>query len=58
VWTVRHTLLGPVAVETLALPEGAAAPEAEDEWMLEGTVDLRGKLDPDEPIVDLRRIGV
>ena len=58
VWTVRHTLLGPVAVATLDLPEGAEAPEVEDEWMLEGTVDLRGKLDPDEPIFDLRRIGV
>ena len=42
VWTVRQTLLGP---------------GGEDEWMLEGTVDLRGKLDPDEPIFDLRRVG-
>jgi superfamily II RNA helicase len=57
VWNVRHTLLAPDAVATLALPEGAAPPELEDEWMLEGTVDLRGRLDPDEAIFDLRRIG-
>jgi superfamily II RNA helicase len=42
VWTVRHTLLGP---------------GGEDEWMLEGSIDLRGKLDPDEPLLDLRRVG-
>ena len=42
VFTVRHTLL---------------AADGNDEWMLEAEVDLTGRLDPEEAIVDLRRIG-
>jgi len=57
VWTARHTLLGPLAVATLEMPEGAEVPDTADEWMMEATIDLRGKLDPDEPIFDLRRVG-
>ena len=43
IWTARHTLLG--------------ATEEADDWMLEATVDLREKLDPDEPLLELRRVG-
>jgi hypothetical protein len=41
-WTVRHSIL---------------SPDGEADWMLEGEVDLRGRLDADEALFDLRRIG-
>jgi superfamily II RNA helicase len=42
VWTVRHTLIDS---------------KGEEEWFLEGVVDLRNKEDVDGPLVALRRIG-
>jgi hypothetical protein len=42
VWTVRQSLLDPTG---------------ESDFMLECVVDLRGRNDPDEPLIDLRRVG-
>jgi hypothetical protein len=42
VWTVRQSLLDPTG---------------ESDFMLECVVDLRGRTDPDEPLIDLRRVG-
>ena len=42
VWTVRQSLLDPTG---------------ESDFMIECVVDLRGRNDPDEPLIDLRRVG-
>jgi len=42
VWRVRHALV---------------SPDGEQDFMLEGQVDLRGREDSDEPLFDLRRIA-
>jgi len=53
----RHTQLRPVEPRVFDVAQVLVDPEGDLLWAIHGRVDLRGELDPVDPIVQVQRIG-
>jgi hypothetical protein len=53
----HYVVLKPTGPRTWDVAQALLDPDGESDWALHGEVDLRGPVDPGEPLVRLRRIG-